>query len=270
MKRSSVDLGDLVSSHSGRQLNRHDAWWILLASICFFLPFGYSIWLFYWSYTKFGLAAAFHRVEPWLLIAYLAFLCMATLLIYRIMSARRFVSVYQKGLRWRLKGFRNRSIAWDEMDGIASAMIQKKFFSKTLSLESQAILYPKEGSPLVLDQQLQDLEGLITQIKELFYPFIFPSLMDRFQGGREVQFGPISIQNHSIHIVRKVSDEEFLPTPYIPKRMHTVAWSQLLGLTVHSGFLVVQSGNSMIKRIPISQIPNFEILLKIIEQGVKT
>jgi len=43
-----------------------------------------------------------------------------------------------------------------------------------------------------------------------------------------------------------------------------------LGLTVHSGFLVVQSGNSMTKRIPISQIPNFEILLKMIEQGVKT
>jgi hypothetical protein len=266
----STDFGDLLSTFRGYPFGRKDLWWIIPGVFCFLLPIAYAAWLFQRIEEINGLIAAFYRVQPWLLLAYLAFLSLTTLMIYRAWASRRFVTVYQKGLRWRLRGFRIHSLPWEELNGIASASIQDKFVNKTLRNEQQSILYPKNGTPIVLDERLQNLPGLIAEIKKQFYPQIYPELLENLHAGKEIQFGPIAIQNQTIQIARSIPDEEFLIAPYHPKRMQKLPWSQSLGLTVHSGFLVVQSGNSMTKQIPISQIPNFEILLKMIEQGVKT
>jgi hypothetical protein len=270
IKNRSIDFGELISTYRGYPLNKKDLWWIIPGLFCFLLPLGYGIWLFRWVEENYGLVAAFYRVQPWILLAYLAFLSLATLLIYRVWASRRFVSVFEKGIRWRLKGIRIHSLLWEELNGIASATIQDKFAHKTLRNERQSILYPKRGAPVVLDERLQNLPGLVEEIKKQFYPQIYPELLESFHAGQEIRFGPIAIQNQSIRIARIIPDEEFLASPYHPKRMQKLPWSQSVGLTVHSGFLVVQSGNSMTKRIPVSQIPNFEILLKMIEQGVKT
>jgi hypothetical protein len=265
----STDLGDLLATYRGFPFSRKDLWWIIPVFTCFIIPLGYAVWLFQHVNVNYGLVAAFYRVQPWLLVAYLAFLFLATSLIYRAWSSRRFVSVHQKGVRWRLKGFRIHSLEWNELNGIASATIQNKFGNKTVRNENQSILYPKNGAPVVLDDRLQNLPGLIEEIKKQYYPQIYPELLESLHAGKEVRFGPVALQNQSIHIARNIPDEEFLASPYQPKRMQKLPWSQSLGLAVHSGFLVVQSGNSMKKRIPISQIPNFEILLKMIEQGVE-
>jgi hypothetical protein len=267
---SSTDFGDLVSTYRGFPFTRKDLWWIIPGLSCFILPLGYSAWLFNRVIESNGLVAAFYRAQPWLLLAYLAFLSFATIMIYRAWTSRRFVSVYQKGLRWRLKGFQIHSLLWEELSGIATATIQDKFANKTFRSEQQSILYPKSGAPVVLDNRLQNLDELVEEIKKQYYPQIYPELLDSLHAGREIRFGPVAIQNQTIQIAKFIPPEEFLASTYRPKRMQKLPWSQSLGLTVHSGFLVVQSGNSMTKRIPISQIPNFEILLKMIEQGVKT
>jgi hypothetical protein len=268
-KNAASDFGGLLSTHRGYPLTSKDLWWIIPGLACFILPLAYGAWLFQWINENYGLVAAFYRVQPWLLLAYFAFLSLATLLFYRAWTSRRFISIYEKGLRWRLKGFRIHSLPWEDLSGIASAITQDKFAKRTLRKEYQSILYLSNGTAIVLDERLQDLPGLTEEIKKQYYPQIYPKLLDSLQAGKEIRFGPIALQNQSIQIARFIQTEEFLASPYHSKRMQKLPWSQSLGLTVNSGFLVVQSGNSMTKRIPISQIPNFEILLKMIEQRVK-
>ena len=262
-------LGELVAIHRWHALDRHDLWWILTGMVCLLLPAVYGAWLFYWLQEKNGLLAAFYRIQPWLLIIYFVFLSLSCLLIYRLWSSRRYVAVYQNGIVWRLKGFKTNSLLWEEMEGIVTATIDKKFLGKTLNYEEYSILYRKSGLPVEFDDRIQDQPSLIEEIKKQYFPMIYPDLKAKFESGKEINFGPISIQNQSIHYAKTLPPGEFI-FPYRPfTRVNSVPWSQVIGFTVNSGFLVVKSGNSMIKRIPISMIPNFEILLKLIEHEVK-
>lgn len=264
------NLGDFVSIHCWRGFNRRDLWWILLGFAGLLLLVGYGAWIFRSTETKNGAIAAFYRSEPWFMLAYLVFLSFMTLLLYRLWTSRRFVAVYQNGLCWRVKGFRTHTMTWDRLAGIAEATVETKFFRKTLSFEQRSLIYPKQAAPVEFDERLQDLPGLVNEIKKLFYPQIYPELLEEFNAGREIHFGPVTIQNQVLQVAKNIPTQDFLQPSYQPKRVHSVPWTQNLGLTVHSGFLVVKSGNSMMKRIPLSQIPNFEILLKMIEQGVKS
>jgi hypothetical protein len=260
----------MIAIHRWRGLDRRDLWWILPGGIGFLLAAGYGSWLFDQLAAQNGPAGAYFRAQPWFLLAYLIFLILATSLAYRLWAARRYVAVDENGLRWRLKGFRVHSLAWNELDGIAESAVETKFFSKTVHFENHSILYPRNGAPVELDEHLDDLAGLIEAIKAQYYPRVYPELLEAFNAGRLVHFGPLAIQNQALQVAKSIPTQEFLAPVYQPRRVQTVPWTQNLGLSVHSGFLVVKSGNSTMKKIPVSQIPNFEILLKMIEQGVKT
>lgn len=76
------------------------------------------------------------------------------------------------------------------------------------------------------------------------------------------------IKDQSILVAKSLPPVEFLESPYQIKTMRAIDAFDKVKLSVHSGILVVKSGNSLTKRIPVSQVPNFEVLLKLFEQGV--
>ena len=261
--------GELIAIHSWQKLDRHDLLWLLFGIVCLIIPAGYGIWLFYGLQEKNGLLVAFYRIQPWVMITYLVFISLSCLIIYRLWSSRRFIAVYQSGIKWRLKGFKTNMLSWDELEGIATATIEKRLFGKTLNYEEHSILYRKSGSPIEFDDRIQDQQALIEEIKKQYFPLIYSDLKAKFESGREINFGPISIQKQSLHYAKAIPSGEFhFPNQHAP-RGYAIPWSQVMEFTVNSGFLVVKSGNSKIKRIPISMILNFEILLKLIEHEVK-
>jgi len=268
MKENPPELGERIAFYTGHRLKRKDLWWILLGCLLWVVPLVYAGWLFRKYELENGVLAAYYWIQPFIMLAYLAFLILGTWLTYRIWSAKRFVGVYQNGLRWRLKGFRVHHLIWSDLEGIACATTERVVFLKSLREEHQAVLYRKNKPAVAIDNRIEDYNGLIEIIKAQFYPTIFPNLLASFQNGQRLQFGPIAIQKSSFYIARAIPQNEFPDRPYQAKAMNSFAWAQLTDLSVNSGFLMVKSGNSKMKKIPVSQIPNFEILLKIVEQGV--
>ncbi len=270
MNNKMTELGELVKYFPGRRLKPKDLWWILLGLLVWIAPLAYAGWLFQGYRLENGLLAAYYWVQPYIMMAYLAFLILFSYLSYRFWSGNRFVGVYQNGLRWRLKGIKIHSMLWCEVEGIACATTERMFFRKAIRDERQAILYRTNKTILALDERIEDFTGLIEAIKSLYYPTILPNLMTSFQNGQQVQFGPIAIQKSCFYVARAIPNADFSERVYQPKGMQALPWTELNGLTVTSGFLMVKSGSSRTRKIPVSQIPNFEILLKIVEQGVNT
>jgi hypothetical protein len=270
MSRDDINLGELIAIHRGLPIGRRDTWWLAGLVICITIPLLLGILSIRSFAIDHGLYAAIFQVQYLFLIAYLAFLFFITILVYRLWTSKYFVAVYDKGIRWRLKGFRTKMLVWEELNGIATAAFEDVLFNKKISDEQVSILYPARDRPILLDRRLQGLDALIEEIKNQYYPVIFPHLMENFKNGQIVSFGPVVVQDQSISLARTDIQKEFLQSPYQSKRMQTFPWSTLSGLSVKSGFLMVKSENSKIKRIPVSHIPNFEILLKIVEQGVNS
>jgi hypothetical protein len=50
----------------------------------------------------------------------------------------------------------------------------------------------------------------------------------------------------------------------------TIPWEKLRSVDVVSGFLVVELSDYSRRKLPVSKIPNIELLLQLIQQGVNT
>jgi hypothetical protein len=268
MKSDIDNLGEWIATRRGRPIGRNDLWWLIGAVVGLVTLLAVGLWQFRSAEIRHGPIAAFYRAQPWFALAYLVLLIFLGSLSVRVWSTRHFLSIYECGISFRLKGFRSRTLRWKEIDGIASVNIADIFFGRKIKEEQQSILYPKEGRPILLNNQIEEMPLMIDGIKNQFYAYIFPQLEKDFMDGREIHFGPVIIQNESFALAKTVDPEPFLVAPYQPKRMMVFPWSKLTSLAVKSGFLVVKSENSKARYIPVSQIPNFEMLLKLVKQGV--
>ena len=270
MDKRFEELGALISTHRGPPLTRRDLWWILGGIFCFLAPMMYGYWLYQQAVRSFGLVAAIVQTRPWFMITYLFLLTISSILFVRIWSSHRFVAVYERGIRWRLKGLTTHHLSWQEIEGIAYANIEKQMFGKTFQNEHLAVIYLKNGKHVEFDDRIQNLPVLIDKIKELYYPTIYPDIVNQLKAGNELRFGPITVKNHAVGVPKRVSTADFVETHERTKSIKSIPVSNIAGLAVQSGFLMVKSENSIIKQIPVSQIPNFEILLKLFEQRLIT
>ncbi len=268
MPRLLDETGQMILTHRGRSFSRRDLWWLLSCLVLICAGLGLGFWQIALLRPRYGLLASYYRVEVWFLMAYFFLLILLASFIYRISTGRRFFSIYENGLRWRIKGFRVHQASFDQITGIAAAETEHRFLGKAIQNDYQSVIYLKDGRVVELDSRLENLPELVRAIKNQFYPKIYPTLLQEFKAGRQLQFGPLAVQNGSLQVAKGVPASVFLAEPPKPKGMRSLPFSEIVDLAVHSGYLVVKSGHSKTKRIPVSQIPNFEILLKLVEQGV--
>jgi hypothetical protein len=199
---------------------------------------------------NFGPVAATLWSRPWFVLAFTALFVFLILAIYRLLLTRRYVAVHKRGVRLGLS--KQRTLLWAEIAGIATTSTQYQFFGRSMRTRNSAILYPNIGKSIHLDDSLQDLPNLLTHLKSQLYSRISPILQSDFNQGKWLHFGPISIQQNTIQIHKK---------QYI--------WSEVEQISVNRGKLIIKANPKSIHSLPVSKIPNIELLLQIIQQEVK-
>lgn len=259
----SADLGPLVRRFAGRGFGWRDLWSLALpGTLGVLAPLGYGLQRSDYAYAQYGPVAADFWGRPWFALAALAAIIFALLLLYRLLLRRTYVAIHQEGLHLHLRPFHNRSIRFNQIAGIATAILQDRFLGLALHTAYQAVLYPNVGRPIRLNESLAELPELSACIKERLYAQLKPRLHANLAAGQWLYFGPLSIQAQGIRLPRRW-----------PRRSGpTIPWKALERITVQSGYLMVElnhhARSGRLKPIPVSHIPNLEILLDLLQQGV--
>lgn len=251
MPPQSNSLGPLLAYANHRPLRWFDFFtWVLLGIVAVLLPLLYGFYRQRYAYRNFGPVAAATWSRPWYILAIIALIAFLILAIYRLLLTRRFVAVYKHGIRLALSA--QKVLRWNEIAAIACSITQYKFLGLPLRTNYRAKLYPNLGKPIHLDNSLQDLPELLTNIKAQLYPRITPTLRSDFNQGKWLHFGPISIQQWTIRIRKK-----------------QYSWSEIKNISVDRGKLITETNSNVRHTLQVAEIPNIEILLQIIQQEVK-
>lgn len=255
--KQSTNLGAQIAVYHSRPLGWQDVFFILLPGLLGVLaPYGYAVWLYEQSMRQHGPAAAEQWSRVWFWLAWGALFVFIFLLTLRLVDLRRFASVHSRGIRVRPGVLRTHSLRWEQISGIALSMTQDVFLGPRGHTHLRAVLYPNLGRPIRLDDRMQNLAELVSRIKASLYPRMLPDMKANFQAGKWLYFGPLAVQANVL-------------------RMHhnKITWEQIENLQVKNGYLAVSWKEEQEpfrdERIPIAEIPNLELLLQIIREGVK-
>jgi hypothetical protein len=269
--RPESDLGPLVYLYRGRQIGRGDMLTLFLPfTVAILAPLIYGLWRAYSSAVHYGPLAASDWSRPWFILAGLAFALFLLVLAYRLYLARRFVAVHKGGLHLNMPAGRGMNLlqpfklTWGEIAGIATDATREQFLGLPTRQRLRAVLYPNVGKPVRLDDSLQNLPELISRIKASLYPRLLPSLRAGFEAGQWLYFGEVAIQRQGLRTGRATSSNH--PT--------AIPWSHIQSISIQSGYLMVEfkeySTLPGVQQILVSRIPNLELLLQLVQQGVTT
>ena len=274
-------LGPLVSFYRGRPLEWRDLLLLILpGTLAVLAPLLYGVWRADYAYTHYGPAAADAWSRPWYLAAAILLAIFALVAYLRIRRAHRFVAVHKNGLRLNVPSGRPRllhrayTLPWEDITGIASATIQDHLLNLPLRTHHQVTLYAAAGKPIRLGDALEHLPELASHIKASLYPRLLPGLQVALQGGQWLYFGPVAIHREALQLgpahspVLPRPPAQSRTRPLGARRRSNIPWSQIERLSVQSGYLLVEFKNRSSRRFPISSIPNFELLLQLVQQGV--
>jgi hypothetical protein len=264
---SDPELGRLIFAYRPRPSHPAFLWaWGLGGAMISLAPIGYGGYQAFAIYQKFGPVPALSRSAPWLILGGTLLLAWLAISLYRWARAMPGIRLHANGLF--IEGRRERSLVWDQIDGIAHGVMAPELGSLSShprKLRYQVILYPNKGRPVHLrgsgdgKSGLPELPELVSRVKASLYPALQPELARMFRSGVPLFFGPVRIDRDGIRLRRSRSVPGTLSVP----------WRHVKRITIHSGYFLVELGDRRGRhRLPVSQIPNLEILLKIIDQGV--
>jgi len=242
-------LGPLIAKYKDRQFSWIDLFTLFIPGFfAIAIPGGYGLYLAYYAYTNFGKAAAIDWSTPWLAISIIAFLTFFVLIIYRIKISNRYVAIHQNGIDVSLS--KKQSINWDQISGISSEIIQKRFLFLKSKLIYKAIIHTTSRERIRLHEKIDHLPGFISRFKKIFYPIAKPLIEHNLYIGKNVNFGKVSIDRDCF-----IFGDQRYP------------WSLINQVTVITGRLVVELTDHSKIKVPTSKIQNIELLLQLIKQG---
>lgn len=243
-------LGPLISTYRYRPMGwRETAAYLGLGLLAVSIPLIYGFLIYRDGYNNHGELAAITWSRSWFLLAGFALVCSCLLLVHRLRLAGRYIAVHQKGLYLAIS--QKQILRWEEISGIATAMFQPSFFVVRRGVQYRAILYPNVGKSILIQGAYQNLPECITRIKARLYPRLISELKQTFVDGKWVYFGPVAIQRTSLRLQKK-----------------QLSWAEVDRVSIAKGELVVELVDHSSKEIPVAKIPNIEILLQLIDQGV--
>jgi hypothetical protein len=245
----------MVASYRWRPLRRFELLaLLLLGALAVFLPLAYGYLRMQYAATNYGPAAAQAWSQPWYALSGAAVLCALILFLLRWMASRRRVAVHQRGLV--LAASRKKFIPWSELEGVAFGSTQTHFLGIPLRNRQTARLYPAVGKPIRLPDSVENMAELLTRIKAALYPRLLPRMQAAFEAGKTLYFGSLAITQSNL----RLAGEE---------PMRSLPWEQIAHIGVQSGMLEIHLTSEEKIRMPVQDIPNLELLLQIIQSGVK-
>ena len=231
---------------------------ILPGSLGVLTPLLYGLARARYGFINYGPVAADHWSRPWYLLATIAYLIFTFVAISRIRASRRYIAVYERGLVLNLG--RKNILGWDEVAGVTTESVRNQFLGISSRPYVQGTIYPNIGKPVRLDNAIQNLPELLTILKAKLYPRLLPHLQSNLRSGQWLHFGLLAIQHKGIKLLKK----------HKPNRAQPIPWSQITHINIESGFLVVELSDRPRLKLPVSQIPNIELLLQLIKMGVNS
>jgi len=243
-------LGPLIAAYRYRPLRwREMLLYLGVGLLAVGIPLTYGIIKYRDGYNNHGELAAITWSRPWFLVAVFALISCSLLLVHRLRLAGRYIAIHQKGLYLVVQQVF--VLRWEEISGIATAAFQPSFFGIRRGIRYRATIFPNLGRTMVINGPYEKLPECITHLKARLYPLLTAELRPTFMDGKWVYFGPVAIQRDTLRLQKK-----------------QIPWDEVSRVSVAKGNLVVELVDHSSKRIPVDQIPNIEILLQLIDQGV--
>lgn len=250
-------LGSFVASYGPRKRRWREAWiWPMPGFILSFVLIITGLDWYYYGYTQYGPVAAQSWSQNWLGWGLFIGVITLSLTTWLVLRARVKVDIHQYGIEVILPPHSSRSIRWEEINGITSAIIQDTLWGHTFRTRHQITIELILGNVITLDDRFKNLLELTTRLKANLYPRLLPGLRTRFQSGQSLKFGPISIHLNHISVREK-----------------QISWENIDRITVLSGHLIINmhkqaSVHPKKIREPVNKIPNLELLMQILQRGI--
>lgn len=249
-----VQLGRKIAEFRSYPINIKT--WLLVvlpAGLLILFCFAYGILLGGNTFQQHGPALALLRARSWLILGSVVLVLLAIYIFFAILLSLQRLEVFSRGLTYRNSLLQKRAYLWSDLIGITSSATKSTIFGKNLRTIPKGRIYPKNGRPIDLSTRIEGIPKLIKIIKSNLYPLLWPEMKTSFLNGEILQFGRISINKDYISIANK-------NTP----------WNNVRKIWVDSGYLIVELHQASSGRVPISQILNLELLLKVVDWGFQT
>ena len=160
--------------------------------------------------------------------------------------------IFEQGIVLRKSFKRTYRYRWNEICGILYYQVEHKS-SRPRKINTTKI-YLKNGSKITLkDSRINNLPEITTRIKAFLYPILLRKYYSLLRTGNQLKFGPIKFNTHLLEI-KQISIQGF-------KKI--IEWKLLNRVYIHYGYLIFESSQRK-TRIPVSKIPNLDLLLAII------
>jgi hypothetical protein len=246
-----IPLGPALIVYRDRPLGWRDLFVLFLpSSLAVFAPLVYGLKRDLYARTYYGPVAAQAWSWPWYLLAALSLIPLVLLALRRVRQAHRWVMLHKNGLKiqWNKKAH---MLLWNQIEGLACSTTETTFLGQILKTRQRLTLFPTRGNLIHIDERLKDLSDLAERIKAKLHPHLLPKMRSAFNNGETLRFGPIRVHKQAIHV-----------------REQAIPWEQVSRLNVSSGKLVINSASKFALRIPVGKIPNIELLIQILQEGV--
>lgn len=220
-------------------------------SLAVLAPFLYGLKRDLYAQSYYGPVAAEAWSWPWYALATVALIPLLILGIRRIRRSHRVVEVHKKGLSIRWTGGKQYRFLWENIAAIAFTSNEHNFLLRPILRRHHLRLYPLVGEAIDIDDHICDLPDLAARIKARIYPRLLPNLRAAFEAGDMLHFGPIAIDKNALYV-----------------RRQEIPWEQVSRLNVEAGILVVEFQSRRAIKIPAGKIPNIELLIQLLQEGV--
>ncbi len=247
------DLGPAMTSYHDRPLGWRDILFTFAPAILIVLaPLGYGLYRYRYGIIHFGPVAARAWSRPWFALSAVALIPLLWLALRRVRRAHRVVKLYKHGLTIRWTGGRRNTLLWNQIEGVSHQTIDKKFLGITIDQKERLKLHTGDGKPVRVDDHIRSLPELAARLKAKVYPALLPQLRTRFREGEPLHFGPVTLYQDEIQL-----------------RNQAISWNQVAHIDIQAGYLMVESEHRKPIRIAAGHIPNIELLIQLLQEGVQ-
>lgn len=214
-------------------------------------PFFYGLQRDLYAQSYYGPVAAKAWSWPWYVLSTVALIPLILLALKRVRQAHRIAVLHKHGLIIRWTGGQYYRLPWEEIDGLICNTTENTFLGFHLKSRHRLTICAQSGKLIRIDDRITKLPELTARLKAKIYPRQLPQLRAAFRKGDSLNFGPIIIHKKLF----KVREQE-------------IPWEQVARLNVVSGQLVVESHSNQKIKIAVGKIPNVDLLIQLLQEGV--
>lgn len=245
-------LGLRIATYRDRPLLWRDLFALFIpATLASLLPLLYGFMRSLYAQANYGPLAARAWSRPWYALALIAAIPLLLLALRRVRRAHRRVALHKNGLQIEWTGGQRQIFLWHQLCGLSCSTLENRFLGFQFGARYQMTFFPCSGAALRIDDRLQNLPDLMARVKAKLHPRWLPQMRAALQRGETLSFGVVSVHQGGIRL-----------------RGREMPWAQVSCLSVVRGHLVVESGPMRRVKIPVYKIPNVELLIQLLQEGV--